>query len=193
MAHFKIFQITSEKKHETIGEAVAGDGWAKIEKPIKRPPDIEGPDGKAWLCNIDVACERLGIKRSETAMIAIWVIEAPKAHPIWHSYSLDVRHLRPNPGEDLHIYIPLATHEILLSALVPDCDRETAIAGGASLVHLVPHNFAAQLVEISDELALGRVRCAVEMICAGRLSPDTDYTSDWIRLFGHAMIKEEFR
>ncbi len=53
-----------------------------------------------------------------------------------------------------------------------------------------PGNFASQFVEISDELARERVKAAVQKVCDGQLSPDTDFTSQWIKLFGDCMMKD---
>jgi hypothetical protein len=54
----------------------------------------------------------------------------------------------------------------------------TGIVDGA---WLQPGNFAAQFIEISDELAGKRVRDGVQEICDGRLSPDTDARQAWTR------------
>lgn len=83
------------------------------------------------------------------------------------------------------------THEIWLYALDPDCKRNAAVVDGINGGSwLQPKNFAAQFIEIADELAQDRVRSAVQKVCDGRLSPDVDFMSQWAVLFGNNMLKD---
>lgn len=154
---------------------------------ITIPPTITGRAGRAWLVDPAVASER------EAAEIACWVIEASFAHPVWHSYALLCIHLRPIEGVPAPtMYLEDATHEIILFALNPDKPREPAVRG-LKLPCLEPANFAAQLIEVSDDLARGRIESVVRLVCDGKLSPDTDYLRAWVKLFGDNMIKKEWR
>lgn len=167
-------------------------GPAPVPKPVHAPPAQYGPHGKAWLCDLKAARRKHGVTPEQDATLDHWLIEAAWAHPIWHSYSLVLVHLRPlADGRKTLFYLPDATHEIWLYALDPEADREKAIADGTALGSwLAPKNFAAQFIEITDDLARERVRAAVQKICDGKLSPDTDYTSQWAALFGDNMLKE---
>jgi|SRR5262245_2161334 len=159
--------------------------------PIARKPDIAGPHGKAWIVDLAVVrAQRKGGPNPNDTGVMQWIIEAPFAHPLWHSYSLMLIHLRPVEGSDQRptIYLKGATHELWLVALDPDHERAPIFEGGS--VHgLQPVNFAAQIIADSDAVAVGRIEAAVEMICDGDLSPDTDFRSAWVKLFGSNMLR----
>jgi hypothetical protein len=168
-----------------------------IKDPITRAPDIVGPHGQAWRCDIATACKNLDIAPEDQGCLVQWIIEAPWAHPAWHSYMLVLVHLRPLPvSGQIIFHLEGATHELWLYALNADKAREPAIAGdkdGVLGLCLSPKNFGAQIKEASDEAALSRIEDAVRLICKGELSPDTDFLRQWIRLFGDNMVKPEFR
>jgi len=156
--------------------------------PIARVPDLAGEHGCAWMSNDMAARKYLGM--SEASLVC-WFIEAAWAHPIWHSYALSLVHLRQLEGfpENL-IYLDGATHEMALFALDPKTPREPQVEGRAKLAALSPINFAAQFIEISDELALDRIKRTIQMILNRELSPDTDFIRSWVRLFGDNMMRE---
>lgn len=163
----------------------------EIKDPITAEPVISGPHGKAWLCDTAKGREIMGLSGENDATLAHWIVEAPWAHPAWHSYSIVLVHLRPMPdNQETIFYLDDATHEMWLYALNPECDRnpviERAIVEGPCWLH--PGNFAAQFIEITDDLARFRVKDAVRMICDGTLSPDTDFRSMWEHLFGDNMM-----
>ncbi len=163
--------------------------------PVATAPHLDMPHGKAWLLDMPAIRRRLPTGHQDAA-VAVWLVEAPWAHPVWHSYSVSLIHLRPLPGlSEPTRYLALATHELIVSALDPDGDRDRLLAEGCGphCRWLLPANFAAQMVEVSDELASARVRDAVERICRGTLSPDTDFTAQWVALFGDNMMKDRER
>ena len=153
-------------------------------------------NGRAWRVDIDQVMKNTDAKPGSHAVIDWWVIEAPWAHPIWHSYSMTLVHLRPMPtnfGDDLAIHVPGATHEMLLYALDPKGDRAKMLELGyskESCLPLLPGNFAAQLVEASDYEAAQRIEDTVKDVCDGLLSPDTDHLRDWIKRFGDGMVRK---
>lgn len=167
----------------------------EIKGPIAVAPDVVGTRGRAWKCDL----LRVRNANPETdATLVHWLIEAPWAHPCWHSYSLVMIHLRPLAGEvaggETKFYLPCATHELWLYALDPNKERESMIKTGAvDNRWLRPANFGAQFTELNDEDALARILTVVTEVCNGELSPDTDHTRAWIKRFGHSMIKKEFR
>ena len=120
-----------------------------------------------------------------------WVITAPWAHPLWHSYILHLIHLRPmGDGRKTLFYVPGATHEMMLFALDPEYPLEPIVMGQARAQWLRPGNFAAQFISPSDEMARRRIRDTVSLICAAGLNPDTDAISQWVALYGDAMVKK---
>lgn len=160
-------------------------------KPVTTAPTMNLAHGKAWRIDLPAVRVRLKVNPEQDAAIDAWLIEAPWAHPAWHSYLVIVIHLRPMPGTEPPIlYNPHATHELIVMALDPNGDRDHLLEHSLSdhCRTLEPPNYIGQIVEITDDLARDRVRRAVEMICQGDLSPDTDYRAQWVAMFGdHAM------
>ena len=139
-----------------------------INIPVTAPPLVSSPLGKAWLVDLPAARKKAGIDPAKDAAIAHWVVEAPWAHPAWHSYSLVLVHLRPMPVPiETKFYLPGATHELWVWVINTDIDRNRLLAeGGLKGCWLSPKNFAAQIIERDDDAAAARVRRAVHMICA---------------------------
>jgi hypothetical protein len=163
-----------------------------LREPTKavtvRPPTLERPHGKAWQLDIESPRAHAGIDA--------WLVEAAWAHPLWHSYLVLVMHLRPVPElPEPIIHLRDATHELHVDALDPRGDRDRLVTDGPGpwCLGLHPGNFAAQFIEVTDELARERVRKTVEMMCNGWLSPDTDFLRQWIALYGDNMIKQQYR
>jgi hypothetical protein len=154
------------------------------------PPTITGTVGRAWSVHVKTILEKQGIPEYRDATVAWWLVEAAWAHPLWHSYWLCLVHLRPLPECEVEniIYLEGATHEMWLYALDPEASRQEMMDSGR-VRPLLPVNFAAQLVEESDASAAERILAAVRDICAGRLSPDTDFVQRWKERFGDSMIK----
>jgi hypothetical protein len=172
--------------------AIGLRGRSEVKHPIAQTPTVIGPHGQAWFVDPAVTRSRLGVAAEDGSTLAHWIIEAPWAHPIWHSYALVLVHLRPLPdGRATKLYLSLATHELWLYAMNPDCDRADIIAGARPFeAWMTPINFAAQIVEIRDDLAIDRIRSAVQAICDGTLNPDSDATRQWVALFGDAMLRK---
>lgn len=160
------------------------------EDNVDIEPSIKGAHGRAWPVDIAATRQRVSVKPELDGTVAFWIVEATWAHMAWHSYAIIVVHLRPlaEPRETT-FYVDGATHEIWVYALNPEHARGPMIKG-QSLALLTPKNFAAQFIEISDDLACARVAKAVKMICDGELSPDTDFMRQWIALFGDNMVKD---
>lgn len=169
------------------------------EHHISAPPVINGTVGRAWKCDTANGLRKLGHKPEDDACLVHWLIEAPWAHPAWHSYSLVLMHLRPMPdGRETKLYFPEATHELWLYVLDPTMPRDKLLATGIPAIDhkgmwMTPKNFAAQFVEVTDDLARERVQKSVQAICDGALSPDTDWQSMWADLYGWNLIKPEHR
>jgi hypothetical protein len=167
---------------------------ASIQFPITAPPTLTGKHGRAWSADLAAGRRKMRIDVSQDATLVHWIIEAPWAHPAWHSYSLVLVHLRPMADRrETRFYLDGATHEFWLYALNPETDHNDTVETGISRGWLHPKNFAAQFIEISDDLALERIERSVQMICDGKLSPDTDWQQAWVDLYGNNMIKREYR
>lgn len=171
--------------------ALGGNPRHNIKHPVLVPPAIEGPHGRAWSCDIDAQRRVLNVAPENDGTVAHWIVEAPWAHPLWHSYSIMLVHLRPLPrGQKTLIYLDGATHEIWVMAIDPNADRNEIMRRSVEGDWLTPKNFAAQFIAPSDDSAKDRVAAAVRGICDGMLSPDTDFQRDWIGLFGDNMFKD---
>lgn len=179
--------IVINSNASTMRGLVPGAGDAEVKVPVELAPAVVGPRGKAWEVDMPALRETFKIPPAEDATIGCWIVEAPWAHPAWHSYLLFAFHLRAVPNRPAaKKFIPLATHEFFLFALHPDAPRAECILGRDNPVahRMTPPNFAAQYVEIDDDLARGRMVAAMQEICDGKLSPDVDASADWVARFG---------
>lgn len=180
----------------SVMRALGGDQRHDIKHPVLAPPAIEGPFGRAWRCDLDVQRRLLNVAAENDGTVAHWIIEAPWAHPIWHSYSIILVHLRPLAhqrtarGDKTLIYLDGATHEMWVMAIDPAADRNEIMRRSVMGEWMTPKNFAAQFIAPSDDGAKDRIAAAVRGICDGMLSPDTDFQNDWKRLFGDNMFKD---
>ena len=144
--------------------------------PITAAPDLAGPGGRAWRLPLTAA--------GPSSALGGWLLEAPWAHPFWHSYLLTAIHLRPaGDAAPAVIVVPGATHERTLLALDPKVPRGGILRGGP--VHwLQPANFVAQFARATDAEALAEADAAAQAVVDGRLSPDTDLRAQWVARFG---------
>lgn len=117
-------------------------------------------------------------------------VEAPWAHPVWHSYMLMAVHLRPLPGfPPPKINLTGATHEVMLYALDPEYTPRLDDVQK----YLTPGNFHGQWIAESDAAATAKVEGCVNDILNGLLSPDTDHRRTWTELFSDSNIKPEWK
>lgn len=175
----------------SVMRALGGDIRHDIKHPVLAPPAIEGPHGRAWMCDIHAQRRVLDVAAENDGTVAHWIVEAPWAHPLWHSYSIMLVHLRPMPrGNKTLIYLAGATHEMWVMAIDPNADRNEIMRRSVAGEWLTPKNFAAQFIADSDDGAQDRIAAAAHAICEGMLSPDTDFQSEWKALFGDNMFKD---
>lgn len=168
----------------------------EIKDPVTLAPSFSGPHGRAWPIDLDCGRRTLGLDPANDASLGAWIVEAPEAHPVWHSYIISLAHLRPlSEGDPPFLYLADATHEVLIWAMSPEANRREIILNGLHWIEgaLHPPNFGGQFIEVEDHLAITRVTNAIQEICDGKLNPDTDYLRQWIKRFGHHMIKERYR
>jgi hypothetical protein len=152
---------------------------------ITTPPTIESEHARIWFMPL---LERHEFRH---AGVALWLIEAAWAHPFWHSYVMSLVHLRSEEGrEEPKIYIPGATHEMVLMAADPQYARQPMM-DTLDFRLLSPPNFAAQMVMPDDDAAMANVERAMPLIAKGELSPDTDFIAQWVAMFGDSMLREK--
>jgi hypothetical protein len=152
-----------------------------------RAPDYTGPWGTAWKLD-EAKLNKESI--APHSGIAMWVIHVPQSHPHWPWVRLSLIHLRDVPGlGPAHIFLPGATHEIIVQALNPDHYPPSVDSVPVNVLR--PINFGAQFISASDEDAIKKVEHeAVYGIVHGHLNPDTDGMRGWIAIFGDNMIKK---
>ena len=170
--------------------AVQNQKWVGLDDDVPMPPHIQGKHARAWRVDMEALQAERELKGLGEGPVGVWVVEAPWAHLAWHSYLLSVVHLRHQPGQpDIQFYIEGATHEITVHALDPNHPRSQTIFA-RSFPMLNPTNFAAQFIAENDAEAYKRVEQDVDAICAGQLSPDTDFTAMWIARYNDAMVRQ---
>ena len=179
-------------------------GPARMLDPVSVSPHLVGVGGRGWRVNLPAMRLKQGLDGSKDGTIAVWIIEAPWAHPIWHTYAMVLVHLRPIPGgPKVARYLEGATHEFWLFALDPGepgriTSRQSLLADGLFGIDgapgfLTPMQFGAQFIADTDEAAASRLEPSVKAIIDGILSPDTDAFGEWKYIWGEAMIRPEFR
>jgi hypothetical protein len=151
-------------------------------------PTFEGEHGRAWrIADHD--------PEPNESTIATWLIEAPYAHPVWHSYIISLAHLRQRGMPGPIKYRDGASHEMILMALAPEGDRANLIKVGSfqsdTCTPLMPLNFACQFANVSDDEARQTVEDVVHDVCDAKISPDTDFLRMWVKRFGGHMLKTE--
>lgn len=157
----------------------------------------EGHVGRYWRGNLVQLRKQLQLETAgrPDGTVGYWIVEAPWAHPVWHSYLALLVHLR-DIGLPTKFYLDGATHELWLFALDPQMPRDSFVRGRTSPMEatLSPKQFGAQFIEPNDDAAKARVEAALEEVCAGRLSPDSDHHHqlEWARRFGDNMMKRGY-
>jgi hypothetical protein len=149
-------------------------------------PDLQGSHGKAWRADLAAVARRRPGGPPPELTVASWILSAPYAHPIWHSYTIGAVSLRDLPGvPPARIHLAGATHEVMVYALNPDFRR--AVNAPAHL--LQPSNFHGQWIAESDAGATRFIEETVQLVIDGRLSPDTDFRRNWIARFSASNMK----
>lgn len=111
-----------------------------------------------------------------------WIINAPWAHPFWQQYALFLYDLTTDIGKKPVLYKADATHEFLLYAL--DLKHRLKPEDRPLQIHyLRPANHGYQFTAASNEDAERRMQDVVDLIDTRKVSPDTDFRSQWDALF----------
>jgi hypothetical protein len=158
-----------------------------MRNEITVPPDLVGKTGRAWRVDVAETMKRRGL---ESGDVACWIVEAPNAHPVWHSYWFEMVHLRPfrDMEGDTHIYLEGATHEMWIAAIDPDKSRQEMLDTGM-IPALRPLNFACQFIFDNDHTASLSLLQDVRDVIDGVISPDTDFVRMWVARHNGSMIK----
>lgn len=149
-------------------------------------PDLLGPFGHAWRADVGAIARRHPGGPPADLTVSAWIVQAPYAHPMWHSYSIGAVSLREVPGmRKPVINLAGATHEVFVFALNPEQRRPL----NASPRYLTPLNFAGQWRAESDGAAARFIEETIQLVIDGHLSPDTDFRRDWIARFSASNMK----
>ena len=158
----------------------------KIITTDDRIPDLVGPHGKAWKQDFD-SFRKLHPGLGPDGSVCVWIVSAPWAHPVWHSYLIVCLFLRDVPGvPPAKVAMAGATHEVIVAALDPEQKR---IPLNDYPKMLKPLNFAGQWIAASDEAAAAKIEATVLEIVNGTLSPDTDFLREWVKRFSGSNLK----
>lgn len=154
-------------------------------------PTLTGAHGRAWPIDLAEMRRRYQAGNPDDTTIGAYIVEAPYAHGVWHSYFIAMIHLRDVPGQSKPPTInrPNATHEIMVAALDPNTPRTPAISGHERPKYLTPFNFIGQLVCANDAEAKDILQKTVSDVTDARLNPDTDYIKFWAKRFGEFCLK----
>jgi hypothetical protein len=140
-----------------------------------RPPDLQGPMGRAWKLAIQTQ------HVDQMATLSFWLIDAPHSHPFWPWHVLALVHLRDIEGQSkpAHKRYPEAEYELLILAIDPEvCPPDPDDYDGGFT--LSPPDVMEQFdVKGSDHDAIRIVEASVRAIVNGHISPDQDYRSTW--------------
>lgn len=151
-----------------------------------KDPDLKGLHGRAWKFDIAAFARRHPAGPPLELTVASWIMHAPYAHPMWHSYMIGAVSLRDMPGAPPpRIHLRGATHEVMVYALNPDHKRALD-----DVQHLLqPSNFHGQWRAESDAAAARFIEETVQLVIDGHLSPDTDFRRHWIARFSASNMK----
>lgn len=146
----------------------------------QQQPDMVDAHGRAWRLDLATIAAKRPNGPPPELTVAGWIVHAPWAHPVWHSYLVAAISLRKIDGwPAAKINLDGATHEVLVLALDPD----VPLAIDQNPRPLMPANFMGQFIEPDDAAAAARIERTVADICRGALSPDTDFVRHWIHRF----------
>ena len=135
-------------------------------------------------------------RRKRRAALAMYLLDAPGAHPFWRFHALMVIHLRPEKGiPEPKLHFPGATHEFGVFALDPADDAGIDAGDIATWHYLMPPDAVVQVILPSDEAAVAVGELAAVAVAEGTLVPDSDHRRAWdamlqrtaehVRLGGH--------
>jgi hypothetical protein len=153
-----------------------------------REPDQRGAAAKAWI----ISQEQFPV--TAPAFLGVWMVrgEPPPPelglhpatrsgfHAAWDTWLIQACHLRPAAGVDPpKLHYPEAEYEIIIMALDPAAGPFDPDALPQPVPWMTPLDLVKQFHGCSDEQARRLLGLMVREICAGRMSPDSDYASAW--------------
>src|SRR5579871_448116 len=154
---------------------------SSFQKEKMHPKEITGPYGRANAYDLD----SMHKKHGPSAAMAAYCIHVPWANMLWTDYEVLIMHLRPVPGKhDPVIKFRGATHEIVVSAIHPDCSFHPCRAP----VRLDSVNYVGQFID-TDEGAITKTINVVRECVDGETCPDEYWRQHWIARFGSSNIK----
>jgi hypothetical protein len=160
----------------------------------QRAPDIEGEGGSVWRLNIVSPEARQ--RPEQHALVGLWLLHAPHAHILWEYYVVHLIHLRDIEGvQSAHRNTPKMEYQVDVFTLNPEAplplmlELEQGALSERKLSILHPADFEAQFEPVGgDHIAYDIVDELCGFVAKGKLSPDSDYRSQWaLHLAGRAM------
>ena len=136
---------------------------------ITRPPDLATNHALAWKVPTSDVPTALGS----------WLVYCPGHHAFWHTWGVNLIHLRGLPGiPPAFKHYPAAQFELVIMAVdpasSPDPDHPEQ-----GFHYLTPPDFCHQFDGVSDATARQMLDFMVKLITEGKASPDSDYQENW--------------
>ena len=150
-------------------------------------PVITGTHGSVWETDLSSPEFNQPGMVPTSLSVAHYIVSAEWAHPVWSHYFICCVHLRDVEGVPAaNIALEGATHEVMVFALDPSAE----IPLDTMPTTLRPINFSGQFIAASDEDAKEKIEEVVLEIINGKLSPDTDFISEWVKRFSDSNLKK---
>lgn len=162
----------------------------------QRPPDAQGPGGMMWKIHVESNPQtRDGLWG---AILGLWLLHVPDAHPMWEYYILMVYHLRQLPNmPPPHLTAPSMAYSMTCATLDPSCPVPNLgaleRADGYSVAHMEPSDFTLQFPDVTEGRDTGDV-LAVTLgdafalaVVENRFAPLLDYRVQWAQLLSQEL------
>lgn len=122
---------------------------------------------RAWRCVLTP---------SDSAAIALWLLDCPFAHPVWHQWLLSLVHLREVEG----LPPPVGRgHELVIFAVDPQIGLEPDVQLNTRALMMPPIVLRFASYDGDDIGAEAHVESLVEATMRRELSPDDDCRRLW--------------
>jgi hypothetical protein len=144
-----------------------------------RTPDQKGQAAEAWIIDPSQF-------PPSPASICLWLVVSKIFHPIWDSWIVQAIHLREIDGAQPPVLrYPEAEHEIMILSLSHDHGVYDPDKMPFPVPYLTPIDMVKQVDGYSDGQVAQLVGRMIAEIVAGRMSPDSDYRSQWEKVIDH--------
>jgi hypothetical protein len=147
-----------------------------------REPDHATPITRRWAAPFD--------RDKAPATVAVWLIDAPWAHPLWDYHAVFIVHLRGDvDGKPAALQFPGATHEFAVVALDPGYQPNPDQPEDWRWLN--PLSICQQFIAESDAVAVQKIEQLLLRVDRASLTVDSDGRSAWRRLLLEQRQEEE--